>query len=100
MPKQKSIFARMSRLDADLENAPDYESWRQVAQEIDRATGAAEWQEQTSPAIYNARLLRAESVEMGRRRAAGDALGLVDAVESGLRRHRGDLAAPELYTTA
>lgn len=100
MPKPKSIFARMSRLDADLENAPDYATWTQVAQEVDRATGAAEWREQTSPTIYNARLLRAESAELARRRAANDALGLVDAVESGLRRHRGDLAAPELYTTA
>ena len=31
--------------------------------EVDRATGAAEWREQTSPTIYNARLLRTESAE-------------------------------------
>ena len=70
MPKPKSILARMSRLDADLENAPDYATWTQVAQEVDRATGAAEGREQTSPTIYNARLLRAESAELARRRAA------------------------------
>ena len=100
MPKPKSTFARMSALDAALESAPDYATWLQVAGEIDQATGAAAWQDQTSPTIYNARLLHSECTELARRREAGDALGLVDAVESSLRRHRGDLAAPELYTTA
>ncbi len=100
MSRSKSTFERLSELDAALENAVDYATWREVAREVDLATGAAEWQEQVSPAIYDARLLRSECEQLVRRREAGDALGLVDAVESSLRRHRGDLAAPELYTTA
>lgn len=100
MPRTKSTLERLSDLDTALEQAPDYATWLQVAEEVDQATGAREWREGESPSIYDARLLRTETAELARRRTAGDALGLVDAVESSLRRHRGDLAAPELYTTA
>jgi len=100
MPRSTSTLERLSELDDALEHAADYATWLQVAAEVDQATGAAEWRDEVGSPIYDARLLRTETAELARRREAGDALGLVDAVEASLRRHRGDLAAPELYTTA
>lgn len=100
MPRPSSPIERLAALEAELAHAEAYATWLEVAREADRITGASDWQAADSPGVYDARRLRAETAELHRRRAAGDALGLADAVEAGLRRHRGDLAAPELYSVA
>jgi len=100
MPRPRSTLDRLARLESALDHASDYASWLEVAAELDTLTGAAAWREADAPDVYDARLLRRETDELVRRRRAGDALGLVDAVESTLLRHLADLAAPELYAVS
>jgi len=100
MARTPSTFDRLTRLESELERAEDYTAWRQAAAELDELTDAAAWRDSDEPDVYDARLLKAETDELIRRRDAGDALGLVDAVASTLQRHLGDLAAPELYAVS
>ena len=96
----RSTFDRLAELESELDNVTDYASWLEVAAELDQLTGAASWRDADAPDIYDARLLRRETDELVRRRQAGDALGLVDAVESTLLRHLADLASPEMYAVS
>ncbi len=90
----------LSRLLEELQNAHTYAEWRAIAASIDRQSGAEEWRASSTCDLLDVRRLEVERAELAACRQAGDALGLVDALETTLLRHQGDLSAPELYEVA
>lgn len=84
----------------ELEQAPDYASWREIAQELDRLEGLDAWREESASPLYDYRLIRERLEEMRRLRRAGDVRRLVFALHEGLHGNIGNIANPALYAVA
>ena len=92
--------ARLAALQIALQDAPDYATWRQLAQEVDDLTGGAAWRADDHSAQVDGPRLRADIARMQAQQARGDAAGLAALLQASLNETLGDLTHPQLYDVA
>ncbi len=80
-----------------LAQATDYAAWSAAAQEHDRLTGAANWQEQAESPDYDYRLVQVRLEELRELRRRGEVARLVFCLHEGLHGNLGNIANPALY---
>ena len=85
-----------SRL-ADLDNAPDYKTWREIALELDVLEGAEVWKQDDTSDDYDHLLIKERLAEMSALRKNGDVTQLVFNLYEGLHGNIGNIANPALY---
>ncbi|MDD3764427.1 MAG: DUF3336 domain-containing protein [Nevskiales bacterium] len=84
----------------DLENAPDYRSWREIALELDQLEGAEAWKHDETSDDYDALLIRDRMLELRRLRNQGNACRLAFELYEGLHGNLGNMSNPTLYSVA
>lgn len=87
-------------LERALAAADRYAQWREVAEAINRRSGAAAWRAEDESPFYDASLLRADVAALRALRLAGDGPGLIRALTATVYRHQADVGAAELYEEA
>jgi NTE family protein len=90
----------LRHLHAALDEADTYAAWLEVAEELDRLTGADAWRADDASPHYDAASLRGSLAAIRAARERGDGLALARLLTEELHRHLNDLAAPELYAVA
>ena len=83
-----------------MARAERYAEWLAAAEELDEATGLAEWRREDESAHYEARELRAELRRLDGLRESGDVVELLDFLHESLHRYLNDLFEPALYQEA
>lgn len=86
------------RLARELENAPDYRTWRTVALELDEIQGKADWRAEDETRDYDHRLIRLRLNELRHLREEQRVRELVFALHEGLHGNLGNIANSKLYT--
>ncbi len=84
----------------DLDNAPDYRAWSEIAQELDQLEGADAWKHDETSDDFDYLLIRERLAELRRLRARGDARQLAFDLYEGLHGNLGNISHPGLYTVA
>ena len=62
---------RLRNRQRDLDNAPDYESWREIAAELDRLEGLEDWRADDTSDDYDYLLIKERLAEIRSLRQAG-----------------------------
>jgi TAG lipase/steryl ester hydrolase/phospholipase A2/LPA acyltransferase len=93
---KKIIAARI----ADLAQAPDYKTWREISLELDVLEGAEAWRQDDTSDDYDHLLIKERLSEMSALRKAGDVSQLVYNLYEGLHGNIGNIANPKLYNVA
>lgn len=93
---KKLIAARL----ADLEQAPDYKTWREISLELDVLEGAEVWKQDDTCDDFDHLLIKERLAEMSALRKAGDVQQLVFNLYEGLHGNIGNIANPKLYNFA
>ena len=91
---------RLAKRRRDLDNAPDYGTWREIAYELDHAEGLDDWREDPTSSDYDHLLIRERLAEMRALRVQGDVHRLVFALHEGLHGNVGNIANPALHSVA
>lgn len=81
----------------DLEHAPDYVTWREIALDLDRLEGVDAWKQDEASEDYDHLLIRERLEEMRRLRSGGEIRRLVHALHEGLHGNLGNITNPSLY---
>jgi TAG lipase/steryl ester hydrolase/phospholipase A2/LPA acyltransferase len=84
----------------DLDNAPDYRAWREIAQELDQLEGGEAWKHDETSDDFDYLLIRERLAELRRLRERGDARQLAFDLYEGLHGNLGNISNPGLYTVA
>ncbi|MGB0590666.1 MAG: DUF3336 domain-containing protein [Myxococcota bacterium] len=84
-------------LKRDLQEAPDYATWRQLSEALDEAEGGAAWRADDASMHYDAGALRDSLHTLERLTRQGSPLALVEALKTGLYQHQLTLSDPLLY---
>lgn len=84
----------------DLDNAPDYRTWREIAQELDQLEGGDAWRQDETSEDYDYLLIRQRLDELRELRARGDARQLAFDLYEGLHGNLGNISNPSLYGIA
>ena len=90
---QSPVAARLR----DLDNAPTYSDWREIALDLDRLEGTDAWKQDEASDDYDHFLIRERLAEMRRLRSAGEVQQLVHALHEGLHGNLGNITSPSLY---
>lgn len=85
---------------ADLYQAPDYRTWRQVALELDRLQGHDAWKADETSDDYDYLLIKDRLAQMRALRRRADVRPLVYMLHEGLHGNLGNLTNPALYEVA
>lgn len=88
-----------SRL-ADLEQAADYKTWREISLELDVLEGAEVWKQDDTSDDFDHLLIKERLSEMSTLRKAGDVQQLAFNLYEGLHGNIGNIANPALYSVA
>ena len=91
---------QLRRLRKELEAAPDYASWLQVAERVDELTGGLRWRAHDESRHYHAGLIRQQLGQMRVYRTSEQPELLVEHLHGSLHRNLGDISSPELYGVA
>ena len=84
-------------LKRDLQEAPDYATWRQLSEALDEEEGGAAWRADDASTHYDAGGLRDSLHTLERLTRRGSPLALVEALKTGLYQHQLTLSDPLLY---
>ncbi|MDN5875037.1 MAG: DUF3336 domain-containing protein [Sinobacteraceae bacterium] len=90
---QKAITARRR----DLAHAVNYETWRDIALELDKLEGGATWREDETSDEYDHLLIRQRLEHLRLLRATGEVRPLVFELTAGLHGNLGNMANAQLY---
>lgn len=82
---------------ADLEQAQDYQTWREISLELDVLEGAEAWKQDDASDDFDHLLIKERLSEMIALRKAGDVPQLVFNLYEGLHGNIGNIANPKLY---
>ncbi len=85
-------------LQLELEQAPDYRTWRAIALELDELEGKAQWRAEDETRDYDYRLIRRRLNELRVLREEQRVRELVFALHEGLHGNLANIANPKLYT--
>ncbi len=80
-----------------MAQAPEYDSWRAAAEELDRLDGNDEWRADDSATQFDAQLLRRHIGELQSLAKSGDVAALEATLTESLFRNLGEVTAPLLY---
>lgn len=89
--------AKTRQLRRELSEAQTYEQWREVAEDVDRHTGAWEWRAIDRSEDYDYKLVRARTAELRRLRAENRADALLHELRQGLHWNLGNMGNAALY---
>ncbi|MDR3419042.1 MAG: DUF3336 domain-containing protein [Nevskia sp.] len=81
----------------DLEEAPDYATWREIAAELDHLEGGESWKQDEVSDDFDYLLIRERLAQMRELRRAGDVRRLTHDLAEGLHGNLGNTANPLLY---
>ncbi|MEW6169248.1 MAG: DUF3336 domain-containing protein [Pseudomonadota bacterium] len=84
----------------DLDNAADYQAWREIALELDRLEGADAWKLDDASGDYDHLLIKERLARLRELRKAGDARQLAFDLYEGLHGNLGNISNPGLYAVA
>lgn len=91
---------RLRKRQRDLENAPGYDSWREIAAELDRLEGLEDWRADDTSDDYDYLLIKERLAEMRALRQAGAVRHLAFTLNEGLHGNIGNIANPALHGVA
>lgn len=91
---------RLRKRQRDLDHAPDYASWREIAAELDRLEGLDDWREDDTSDDYDYLLIKERLAEMRALREAGEVRHLAFMLNEGLHGNIGNIANPALHGVA
>eukprot|EP01138_Halocafeteria_seosinensis_P002073 gb/GECG01002122.1/.p1 GENE.gb/GECG01002122.1/~~gb/GECG01002122.1/.p1 ORF type:complete len:676 (+),score=70.60 gb/GECG01002122.1/:1-2028(+) len=80
-----------------MNQATEYDDWKEAAQDYDRVSGAVEWSKDPESSFYDYELIRERLTVLKQLWRAGDVERLVHALRGGLNRNLGGIANPALY---
>lgn len=89
-----------SSLKQRMENATNYQDWKDAAKQLDALEGKDKWRTKDASKRYDANLLRQQMHEMQQFKKEGQVLELIDLLHESMHRHLGDLASSGLYRGA
>ena len=92
--------ASLRTLTRDLENAPDYASWREAALQYDQASGMEEWKQRQTTDLYDHHLLRSRLNKLQELRKRHDDVELLYTLNEGIHGNLGGMGKPVLYQQA
>jgi len=81
----------------DLAHAPDYASWKEIAQDLDRLEGGEAWKLDDTCDDFDHLLIKERVSEMRELRRRGDARHLAFNLNEGLHGNLGNISNPLLY---
>lgn len=84
----------------DLDQAANYQEWREIAVELDTLEGAAAWKQDDTSDDYDYLLIKERLAEMRALRKGGDVRQLVFNLYEGLHGNIGNITNPALYGVA
>jgi TAG lipase / steryl ester hydrolase / phospholipase A2 / LPA acyltransferase len=87
-------------LKRDLEEAPDYATWRELSEALDELEGGTAWRAEDASTHYDAGALRDSLHTLERLTRDGPPLALVDALKTGLYQYQLTLSDPLLFRHA
>ncbi|HUS25670.1 MAG TPA: DUF3336 domain-containing protein [Candidatus Binatia bacterium] len=83
-----------------MDNAMDYRTWREAAEELDRRQGLDDWKEDEPSDDYDWRLIRSRLRQLRQYRAEKDTKRLIHHLRQGLHWNLGNIGNPRLYAVA
>lgn len=91
---------RLKTLLQDLDNAQDYETWRELALAFDRETGLDEWKERQTSEHYDHHLIRSRLNKLKELRKKNEDVELFYMLNEGIHGNMGGMGRAALYTHA
>jgi TAG lipase/steryl ester hydrolase/phospholipase A2/LPA acyltransferase len=85
---------------ADLQHAPEYTTWRDIAAELDRLQGNDAWREDDTSDDYDHLLIKERLAQMRALRRRADVRPLVYMLHEGLHGNLGNITNAALYNVA
>ncbi len=89
-----------SALRKALRSAKDYDSWADLAQQLDARSGREQWKLREATNLYDYEMIGRRLNEFRSGRARGDIAGLIFAIEEGVHGNLGGMGQPLLYNKA
>lgn len=90
----------LKSLQKDLDNALNYETWREIALEYDRETGLDEWKSRQNSDFYDHHLIRSRLNKLKELRKKKDDLELFYMLNEGIHGNMGGMGRSVLYNHA
>ena len=97
MLPRRSLRNPLPARQRELEHAPDYATWREIALDLDRLEGVDAWKQDAASEDYDHLLIHERLEEMRRLRSTGEIRRLVHALHEGLHGNLGNITSPSLY---
>lgn len=92
--------ARIQKLEQNLQTAKDYQTWQEVALELDEATGRQDWKLDNTSPYYDYALIADRLTRLRRYRLERKDVELVRSLREGLHHDLGNIGHPLLYSHA
>lgn len=89
---------RLKALQKELDNAQDYETWRDLALEFDRVTGLDEWKQRQTSEYYDHHLIRSRLNKLKELRKNNEDIELYYTLNEGIHGNMGGMGRAALYT--
>jgi NTE family protein len=91
---------KLKSLEKQMDKAPTYEEWSEVAQEHDELTGRARWRKVDQTSQYDYAQIRLRLDKLRALRARHDYQGLLFTLNEGIHGNMGGMGRQSLYTRA
>ncbi len=92
-----ALSSELSRLERQMRQAPDYSTWRTLAEEHDEASGKAKWRKTTKSSMYDYKNIQYRLNELRELRRNNDDMGLLFCLNEGIHGNQGGMGNPALY---
>lgn len=91
------LTSELSRLERQMRQAPNYSTWRTLAEQHDEESGRAKWRATPASSIFDYKNIEYRLKELRDLRARNDDMGLLFNLNEGIHGNQGGMGNPALY---